>query len=68
MADGEFHNGTRHYRGRHAESGQAGGGTAGPIGKRVLFSVATAIMATSVALTPVMDGALVPIIYQVMRH
>ena len=48
--------------------GQAGGGTAGPVGTRVLFSIATAIMATSVALIPVTDGIRVRIIYQLVQR
>jgi hypothetical protein len=48
--------------------GQAGGGTAGPVGTLVRFSIATAIMATSVALIPVTDGIRVRIIYQLVQR
>ena len=48
--------------------GQAGAGTAGPAGTLVLFSIATAIMATSVALIPVTDGIRVHIIYQLVQR
>ena len=45
----------------------AGGGTAGPVGTLVLFTVTTA-MATSVAMTPVTDGIRARIIYQPMQR
>ena len=48
--------------------GQAGGGTAGPAGTLVLFSIVTAIMATSVVMIPVTDGIRVRIIYQLVQR
>jgi len=47
---------------------QAGAGTAGPAGTRVRFSIATAIMAASVAMIPVTDGIRVRIIYQLVQR
>ena len=48
--------------------GQAGDGTAGRAGTQVLFSIATAIVVTSVVMIPVTDGIRVLIIYQLVQR